>query len=335
MRPNNKHDRFAGKVISWRIFQTRAWRRSASRKPQNVQPQNAQRAQNRISSGHALRSPNFNKEKTRCSCQQVGYPETAKKGLLILTVWWKNDPMNVHHVLIWLIRFPIQTVILFALVWIMVKIQKLDQNSEFHFLKLLGVVALASVLETLPFVGIELSGVALWMGIKYVTRSPVVDALFTAFISSALMFAVNLFILGSLMGDLRPSARHAENPARLEHAPQIQTVETEPETVAKTNPPAPVAITNPAPAAAPNPASQVSAKPALVDASHFTIKGITRNGAKSMVIINTGTKTHTLFLGDSFDLQTAAGVNSVQFESLDEDWVTLNIDGNPLKLPAR
>jgi hypothetical protein len=251
--------------------------------------------------------------------------------------------MNVHHALIWLIRFPIQTVILFALVWIMVKIQKLDQNSGFHFLKLLGVVAFASVLETLPFVGIELSGVALWMGIKYVTRSPVVDALFTAFISSALMFAVNMFILGSLMGDLRPSAKHAENPTRLEHAPRVQTVKTEPETVAKTNPSAPVVITNPAPAppsiptpaAVPNPAPQVSAKPALVDASHFTIKGITRNGAKSMVIINTGTKTHTLFLGDSFDLQTAAGVSTVQFENLDEDWVTLNIDGNPLKLPTR
>jgi len=201
--PNNKHDRFAGKVISWRIFQTRAWRRSASRKPQNVQPQNAQRAQNRISSGHALRSPNFNKEKTRCSCQQVGYPETAKKGLLILTVWWKNDPMNVHHVLIWLIRFPIQTVILFALVWIMVKIQKLDQNSEFHFLKLLGVVALASVLETLPFVGIELSGVALWMGIKYVTRSPVVDALFNRLHFLRAHVCCEPVHFGSLHGDLR------------------------------------------------------------------------------------------------------------------------------------
>jgi len=247
--------------------------------------------------------------------------------------------MNVYHVLIWFLGFATQTVILFALVWIMIKLQKLDQNFKFHFLKLLGVVTLASVLETLPFVGIELSGTALWMGIKYVTRSPFIDALFTAFISSMLLFAVNMFILGSLMGDLRPSARHAGNPVRLEHATRVQTVKTEPETIAKTNPPAPVANPNPAPAAVstatPNSAPQVSAKPAPVDASHFTIKGITRNGTKSMVIINTGTKTHTLFLGDSFDLQTAAGVSSVQFESLDEDWVTLNVDGYPVKLPAR
>ena len=232
----------------------------------------------------------------------------------------------------WCIRFPAQTVILFALVWIMIKIQKLDQNSEFHFLKLLGVVTLASVLETLPYVGIELSGLVLWMGIRYVTHSPTVDALFTAFISSALLFAVNMFILGSLMGDLRPSARSAEGPVRLEHAPRVQTVKTEPETVAQINPPAP----NPPPAAVstaiPNPAAQV---PAPMDASRFTIKGITRNGTKSMVIISTGTKTHTLFLGDSFNLQTATGVSAVQFDNLDEDWVTLTVDGNQVKLPAR
>jgi hypothetical protein len=235
-------------------------------------------------------------------------------------------------------KFVPQTVILFALVWIMIKLQKLDQNFKFHFLKLLGVVVLASALDMIPRVGIELSCTALWMGIKYVTRSPYIDALFTAFISSMLLFAVNLFILGSLMGNLRPSARHAGSPGRLEHTPRVQTVKTEPETVAKTNTPAPTATANPAPTAAPavapNPAPQVSAKPAQAGASHFTIKGITRNGAKSVVIINTGARTYTLFLGDSFNMQTAAGVSSVQFENLDEDWVTLNVDGKPVKLPA-
>ena len=226
-------------------------------------------------------------------------------------------------ILNWFIEFPAQTAVLFALVWIMIKIQKLDQNVEFHFLKLLGVVALASILDTIPYVGLELSGAALWMGIKYVTRSPYVDALFTAFVSSALMFAVNLFILGSIMGDLRPSGRDAGGPGQLEPAPQVQPVKTEPETTAETNPPAP------------NPAAEISAKPAPLDASNLTIKGITRNGAKSMVIINSGTKTYSLFIGDSLNVQTAAGTSSVLFESLDEDWVTLKVDGKPVKLPAR
>jgi hypothetical protein len=217
----------------------------------------------------------------------------------------------------------------------MIKLQKLDQNFKFHFLKLLGVVVLASALDMIPRVGIELSCTALWMGIKYVTRSPYIDALFTAFISSMLLFAVNMFILGSLMGDLQPSAKHAGGPGQLGHTPPVQAAKTGTETIAITNPPAPAATANPAPAAVSNPAPQISVKPALVEASRFTIKGITRNGAKSVVIINTGTKTHTLFLGDSFNMQTATGISSVQFENLDEDWVTLNVDGNPVKLPVR
>jgi len=235
--------------------------------------------------------------------------------------------MTTHQIMAWFIKFPAQTAILFALVWIMIKLQKLDQNSEFHFLKLLGVVTLASILDTLPYAGVELSGVALWMGIKYVTRSPVVDALFTAFISSALMFAVNMFILGSLMGDLRSSARHTEDSGPLERAPRVQTVKTEPEPGVRTNPPAAAVATNPA--------AQLSVKPAPANAGQFTIKGITRNGVKSVIIIKNGTKSYSLFLGDTCNLQTATGVSSVKFENLDEDWVTLNVDGNPVKLPAR
>jgi hypothetical protein len=252
-----------------------------------------------------------------------------------------------------LIEFALQTAILLGLLWGMIKIQKLDQRFEYNFLGLLGSAALATGLNQIlqmtlgRFIGIYFASsisapivcTVLLRCLKKVTQAPYVDVLFTAFISYALLFAVNLFILGSLMGDLRPSARHAVNPVRLEPTPRVHTVKKGPETVAKTNPPAPIANPNPAPAAVstatPNPAPQVSVKPVPVDASHFTIKGITRNGTKSMVIINTGTKTHTLFLGDSFDLQTAAGVSNVQFESLDEDWVTLTVDGNPVKLPAR
>jgi hypothetical protein len=33
-------------------------------------------------------------------------------------------------------------------------------------------------------------------------------------------------------------------------------------------------------------------------------------------------------------MQTADGTSRVRFENLDEDWVTLNIDGKPVKLSA-
>jgi len=230
----------------------------------------------------------------------------------------------------WLTEYAFQTVVLFALVWIMVKLQKLDQNFEFHFLKLLGVVALASALNLIPYFGRYLSVSALLLGIKNVTRSPYIDVLFTVVISYALMFVVNLFIIGSLIGGLRSSAGDVENPGRAGYPPPAQTIPKEPETVAQTNPPDTAAAS----VAPSNPAPQISVKPAPADASHFAVKGITRNGAKSVVIINTGTKTYSLFLGDSINMQTAAGTSRVQFDNLDEDWVTLNVDGKPLKLPA-
>src|SRR5208282_593176 len=219
--------------------------------------------------------------------------------------------MNTN-ILAWFIEFASQTVILFALVWVMIKFQKLDQNDAFHFLKVLGVAALSSGLDMIPYFGHYVSVSALLVGIKLVTRSPYADVLFTVGVSYALMFCANLFIIGSLMGDLRPSARDAGNPAQLEAAPQAQAVETEPDTVAKTNPPAPAAT------------SQVSANPVPAGPGHFAIKGLTRNGAKSVVIIDTGVKTYSLFLGDSVNMETADGASGVRFDNLDADWVTLN-----------
>jgi hypothetical protein len=246
-------------------------------------------------------------------------------------------------VLYGLIRFVPQTVILFALVWIMIKIQRLDQNFNFHFLKLLGVVALAGALDQVPYVGWEISGAVLWLGIKKVTRSHYVDAIFTAVISEALLFCVNLFILGALLGDLRPVAGAPEGSGQFAPALPAQTATTESNTDATRRPTA-AATANSVLTAVHNPVSTVAAESAQTNAILFTIKGITRNGAKSVVIIHAGAENHTLFLGDAFDLPTTAGSNRVQFKNLDRDWVTLDIDGkwvklnvngNPVELPFR
>ena len=238
-----------------------------------------------------------------------------------MTVWLKNDPVNTN-ILFGSIAVAFQTVILFALIWTLIKLQKLNQNDGYHFLKILAVAALASGLNLIPYFGRYISALALLLGIKLVTRSPYVDVLFTVAISYALMFVVNLFIIGALMGNLRPSVRDAGEPGQLADTSREPAIETKPETVAKTNPSAPAA------------APQRSAKPAPADAGPFAIKGITRNGAKSVVILDTGVKTYTLFLGDSVNMETAAGTKGVRFENLDADWVTLNIDGKPVKLTA-
>jgi len=149
-----------------------------------------------------------------------------------------------------LIKFAVQTAILFGLLWGMIKIQKLDQKFEYNFLWLLGSAALATGLDQIlqmtlgHFIGIYFASyistpivvTVLLLCLKKVTHAPYVDVLFTVAISYALLFGVNLFILESLMGDLRPSAR---NPDEFEIATQQQELKKEYQTAIKTNLPAP------------------------------------------------------------------------------------------------
>jgi len=161
------------------------------------------------------------------------------------------------------IEFALQTAILLGLLWGMIKIQKLDQRFEYNFLWLLGSAALATGLDQIlqmtlgHFIGIYLASyistpivvTVLLLCLKKVTHAPYIDVLFTVAISYALLFGVNLFILESLMGDLRPSARNSEE---FEIVTQQQEIKKEYQTAIKTNLPAPKA-NPPAPSAPANP----------------------------------------------------------------------------------
>jgi len=128
---------------------------------------------------------------------------------------------------------------------------------------LLGSAALATGLDQIlqmtlgHFIGIYLASyistpivvTVLLLCLKKVTQAPYVDVLFTVAISYALLFGVNLFILESLMGDLRPSARNSEE---FEIVTQQQEIKKEYQTAIKTNLPAPKA-NPPAPSAPANP----------------------------------------------------------------------------------
>jgi hypothetical protein len=298
----------------------------------------------------------------------------------------KNNSMS-GILLSRLIEFAVQTAILLGLLWGMIKIQKLDQRFEYNFLGLLGSAALATGLDQIlqmtvgRFIGIYFASyittpivvTVLLLCIKKVTHAPYVDVLFTVAISYALLFGVNLFILGSLMGDLRPSARNSEE---FEIVTQQQEIKKEYQAAIKTNlpaqkanPPAPSAPTNstkPAKGAAPmtnlpasgassnsikpleaaapktnqpaqstptNSAVQSPAKPVEVIAKYFAVKGVTENAAKSAVTIQAGTKIYTIFLGETALTQTPDGPIPVRFKDLGADWVVLEINGEPVKLP--
>jgi hypothetical protein len=272
-----------------------------------------------------------------------------------------------------LIEFVLQTAIQLGLLWGMIKIQKLDQHTTYRFLGLLVAAVLATGLDMIPYAGHYLAVSALLLCIKKTTGAPYVDVLFTVAISYALMFGVNLFILGSLMGDLRPSARNSEE---FEIVTQQQEIKKEYPTaiktnlpVPKTNPPVPGAPANPikaaekaapktnppassvpsnttkpakgaapmtnlpAPSTSTNSVSQSPAKPVEALAKYFVIKGVTRNAAKSAVTIQAGTKIYTIFLGETALMQTPDGPIPVRFKDLGEDWVVLEINGEPAKLP--
>ncbi len=262
------------------------------------------------------------------------------------------------------IEFAVQTAILFVLLWVIIKIQKLDQRFEFSFLGVLGAAALANGLNLAlriilgHFIGdilvAYISGpivfVVLLYRVKKTTGADYVDALFTVAISRALLFVANLFLLAALMGDLRA---HVENTGDLEtdgsrpevsaEAPVIMPTNAP---VLKTNPPVASAPANPPkpvePAApGPNPPAQtpptnpaappVPAKPAENLAKYFSVKGVTRNGANSAVTVQTGARTYTVFLEEAALMQTAAGPISVRFAELGDDSVTLEINGEPAR----
>jgi len=270
------------------------------------------------------------------------------------------------------IEVAIQTVFLTAALWIMIKLQRLD----YHFLALLGSAVLACVLEKIldivldPFLGIVLGSyistpivvIVLLVCIAKVTQADHVDVVFTVGVGYALLFAMNLWLMGTLMGDLRPSTRHAvEEPVAAE-------MEVEDQAAAKTNQPAvtvpaankateknaaggkspgknePTSSTKPLPAVRPqdksaptatrppgNPNGPVPAELVKETARGFSLKGIISSGKPSAMIYS-GVKTYTVFPGDSLAMETVNGKITVRCEQLDKDKVVLNIAGEQVTL---
>jgi hypothetical protein len=170
------------------------------------------------------------------------------------------------------IEFAIQTVILFGLLWLMIKVQKLDQRFEFRFVGVLGAAVIASVLNLAlhvilgqligPFLASCIAApivfIVLLYRVKKVTGADYVDALFTVAIPRVLLLVLNLFLLAALMGNLQ---------ARLRKAAEFETVslrhrtQAGPPAVMPTN--APALHTNPPAGATPaaGPIKPVPEKP--------------------------------------------------------------------------
>jgi len=231
------------------------------------------------------------------------------------------------------VQFTVQMVFLFVALWIMIKLQKLDYN----FPGLLGTAALASGVDcTLnrffgiwfgPFSGYFAAPfflIVLYVCLrKLLTSADHVDVIFTMCVGGALRFAMYVFLFTALLPDLRPSARNTDEFET--SAPQPETNEVR-QIAGKTNSPPPGATAGLA--AQPKPGQLVETATNL-----FSVKGVSRNGSKSAVTIQTGKRTYTISLGEAALTQTSKGPVSVRFKELGDGWVVLAINGQETKLP--
>ncbi len=237
-----------------------------------------------------------------------------------------------------------QTVFLFVALWIMIKLQKLNCNP----FALLGSAALACALDNIPYVGWEISAVALLLCItKAIGARTFTDAIFTTGISYALMFCFNLFVLSVLLGDLRHGhglqvrARTPESPEAVENGPATNSpANTNVLVVTSSEPAKPPAAKTPAPAplvyqgageanapAAPKADTATAGKMASEVATHFAIRGISKGAIQTIAMISNGTRSYDVVAGDTFQLPTASGKANVVCDSVDENKVVLEVEG--------
>lgn len=222
----------------------------------------------------------------------------------------------------YLIHFGVETVFLLIALWFMIKLQKLNYN----FLGLVGAAALASAIDLLPLplvITSFISCTVLFFCIAKVTGAERVDATFTVGVGYALWFGMNLFLLGALLGDLRPSAREAENRRFKEKMEHNEVTARAREAAA------------PATNRTPLGAKPQTAKSPEQPLPQLSVKSLIRNGAKSCVTLQSETDSRMIFLGDTEMVQTATGRIQVRFVGLTDQFVLLTVGEQQIKLAAR
>lgn len=219
------------------------------------------------------------------------------------------------------------------LLWVMIKIQKLNYN----VLGLLGSSAAAIAVSFIPYAGSYLSYVVLVLCLWKCTRADIApDIIFTVAVAGALMFCFNLWALGALMGDLRPDmklAARSEAPAAdiadEDDSPQAPVPAAEPSSLtpsAETKK-APEA-SKPAAASQPGPAiAAATTEPALPPkAKGLALKGVSLQAAQPLAMIGFGTRVYTLSPGEAAVMESAQGKIKVRCEEVAQSSVVLTID---------
>lgn len=232
-------------------------------------------------------------------------------------------------------RFILLTVALL----IMLRCQGLNYNIP----GLLGSSFLASTLDMFPIFGHFAAAGALLFCVLKMTNSHLVDVRFTVSISYAVMFLMQMLLLAVLPMDLKVYARTPKKyedfnlMAKVKAAQESAQDEADGEVdvVAKTNeaPTAPqAASTTPV---AKTPPAPVASRGNSQYARDFSLKGVMKNANDSMVMVNTGTKTYSIRLGESMIMDTPSGKVDVQVDDVTATSAVLKVGGIATSLRLR
>jgi hypothetical protein len=193
------------------------------------------------------------------------------------------------------------------LLWFMMRIQKLNYTVPALFLS----SVIATAIGQIPIVGSYASFVVLLVCLRIFTREDVFpDLVFTVAVAGALMFAVNLWLLGALMGDLREFTGGASATALAE-----ETEEVIPTTVIELveQPSGPLSLANPN-------AGRTAATP-----RELMLKGLTISDREQFVLVGLRDKFEPLKAGERALFNDEGDMVEVLCESVQSNCVLLQV----------
>jgi hypothetical protein len=225
-----------------------------------------------------------------------------------------------------------------GLLWLMIKIQKLDYN----LLGLFGSSLAATVLGYIPFVGFYVGWVVLVICLWKCTGADIApDVLFTVGVAGALMFCVKLFAIGALMthlalagpsllmgGEADGAGADAEE-TLLEHRGGRPTSSPNDDDIRGISP---LSNLRPQPQAVPVISNTL---PAVVITSsaegrfltgRLKLKGVNVNASGKSAMITDGTQIHTVGPGEILSVAGSNGRVTLVCEDITQSSVTLALE---------
>jgi hypothetical protein len=202
-----------------------------------------------------------------------------------------------------------------GLLWCLMRLQHLNHTVP----KLLLAAVIATATTQIPFVGPYLSFVVLLVCLRRLTGEAVLpDLVFTVVVTGTLMFAVNLWLLATLLPSPE-TVRHSWILRWVERgAPAVKETPVTVIDLDEMPPPAPLTTAG-KPAARREPSVQ-----------GVVLKGVMISRQGQFVLVGSGSRTQPLRAGEHTTFETPRGPVDVQCESMESNRVWMQIRG-----PAR